>query len=99
LAGCATAAIGLLDGAALLASPGFVLHHEQLLEAPRHVAEISVDQLDAAIQVRARALSAEEPANETVVLSHEVVQTPAKFPDMRQDFRICDARGSISFSV
>lgn len=68
-------------------SARFILLDQLLLETPRHVVEFAVDQVDVAGEARRRRLGAEDVANEPVVLSQDVFQTPAEVSKLRQLLR------------
>ncbi len=96
LAALASAAIRFPGGSVFPVSAGFVLLDHQILELPRHVAQFAVDQMHVAGEARRRRLVAEEFAHETVVLSHDVFQTPADVSKLPQLLRACEALTSVS---
>ena len=97
LAAVAAVAICLPGGSVFPVSAGFILLDQQVLETPRHVAEFAVDKMDVTGESRRHRLIAEEFANETVVLSHDVFQPSAKVPKLREPLRRCVGLMSVSF--
>jgi hypothetical protein len=84
LATFAAAAVRVPGGGVSPVSAGFILLDQEVLEMTRHVAKFAVDQKHVAAEPRRRRLVAKEVAHETVVVSHDVLQTAAKFSNLRQ---------------
>jgi hypothetical protein len=95
--GVAATAVRRTGGSVFPVSAGPILLDQQILETPRYVAKFPVDQMEVAREIRRRRLVAEEPAHETVVLSHEVFETPANVSKLRQRFRPGVDLASVSF--
>jgi len=76
--------IGTLRRAKLLTAAGLVLLDDEILEASRRQADLTVHQMDVAAEARRQGLFAKEFADETVILSHNVFQPPAEIPNLHQ---------------
>ncbi len=93
----AATAVPVSHGSACPVSAGVIPVDEQVLEAPRHVVEFAVDQMDVAGEARRSSLIAGEFANQAVVLTQDVFQTPAKVLELRQPLRRCERLVSVPF--
>ncbi len=74
-----------------------MLVDQQLLETSRDVTNLAVHQHHVAVEAGRHRLVAEEFANEAVILSHDVFQTPAKVPNLHQHLGPLNGIASLSF--